>query len=128
MSTECSQGQVLAWILRLVGFGLALAGLVLMLHPLAVLVSVLPIPETVVDVAVTVVMPALAALLTLRTIAVASIVLRPLLSPGLLAAGLVIVAVCIGLRQPEAPQPRPATPIDARFTGFGRPSAGNLQS
>jgi Transmembrane protein 43 len=127
MSTECSQGQVLAWILRLVGFGLALAGLVLMLHPLAVLVSVLPIPETVV-VAVTVVMPALAALLTLRTIAVASIVLRPLLSPGLLAAGLVIVAVCIGLRQPEAPQPRPATPIDARFTGFGRLSAGNLQS
>jgi hypothetical protein len=110
LSTERSQARILAWILRAVGFGLSLAGLVLMLRPLAVLVSVLPILETVVDVAATVVMAGFAALLTLGAIAVARIVLQPLLSLGLLAAGLVIVAVCVRLRRPRPPRPEPAVP------------------
>ena len=101
LSAERSQVRILAWILRLAGFGLSLAGLMLMMRPLAVLVSVLPVLETVVDVAATVVMAGVAALLTLGTIAIARIVLQPLLSLGLLAAGLVIVAGCVRLRRPR---------------------------
>jgi hypothetical protein len=101
LSAERSQVRILAWILRLAGFGLSLAGLMLMMRPLAVLVSILPVLETVVDVAATVVMAGVAALLTLGTIAIARIVLQPLLSLGLLAAGLVIVAGCVRLRRPR---------------------------
>jgi Transmembrane protein 43 len=110
LSSERSQARILAWILRFVGFGLSLAGLVLMVRPLAVLVSVLPVLETVVDVAATVVMAGVAALLTLGTIAIARIVLQPLLSLGLLAAGLVIAVICVRLRRPGPPRPALAMP------------------
>jgi hypothetical protein len=82
----------------------------LIVRPLAVLVSVLPVLETLVDVAATVVMAGFAALLTLGTIAIARIVLQPLLALGLLAIGLVIAVACIWLRRRRPPRPAMAKP------------------
>jgi hypothetical protein len=97
VSAGRSAARNLAWGLRLAGFLLCLAGLVLLVRPLAVLVSVVPVLETVVDVTAVLVMAGLAALVTLATIAVARIVLQPLLSLGLLAAGVAIALACIRL-------------------------------
>ena len=99
IAAERSAARTLAWVLRLVGFLLCLVGLVMLVRPLAVLVSVIPVLETVVDVTATVVMAGFATLITLVTIAVARIVYQPLLSLGLLAAGLAITAGCIWLRR-----------------------------
>jgi hypothetical protein len=101
---ERSATRHLAWILRGVGFVLCLAGLVLMVRPLAVLVSVLPFLESVVDVAAFIVMLGAAAFVTLVTIAIARIVVQPLLSAGLIVAGIVIVVGAARLRG------RPARP------------------
>ncbi len=106
-SAERSQARLLAWALRLGGFALCLVGLVLLVRPLAVLVSVIPVLETVVDVTATLVMSGFAALITLATIAVARIVFQPLLSLGLLVAGLAIVWGCIRLRRRPPALPRP---------------------
>ncbi len=100
VSAERAAARGVAWALRLAGFLLCLVGLVLMVRPLAVLVSVVPVLETVVDVTAILAMAGLAALVTLTTIAVARVVLQPLLSLGLLAAGLAIAWGCIRLRRP----------------------------
>ncbi len=105
LGAKRSSARILAWTLRLTGFLLCLGGLVLMARPLAVLVSVVPVLETVVDVTATLAMAGLAALVTLATIAVARIVLQPLLSMGLLAAGAAIAWVCLRLRRPGAAPP-----------------------
>ncbi len=99
VSAERASTRMLAWALRLAGFLMCLVGLVLLVRPLAVLVSVLPLLETVVDVTAIVVMAGLAALVTLATIAVARVMLQPLLSLGLLAAGAAIAWGCIRLRR-----------------------------
>ena len=105
LSAERSQARLLAWALRLAGFVACLVGLVLLVRPLAVLVSILPFLETVVDVTATVVMAGFAALITLTTIAVARIVLHPLTSLALLAAGMAIAWICTRLRRPHALPP-----------------------
>ena len=99
LAAERSQARLLAWALRLAGFVMCLVGLVLLVRPLAVLVSVIPILETAVDFIGTVVMAGVAALITLATIAAARIVLQPLASAALIAAGVAIVWGCVLLRR-----------------------------
>jgi hypothetical protein len=97
-ATERSGAKTLAWVMRAVGFALILGGLMLMVNPLGVLVSVLPFLESVVDVAAFVVMFGLAVLITLFTVAIAHIVLQPVLSAGLLVAGVAVFVLCAWLR------------------------------
>lgn len=104
-NTERSEARTLAWLLRLGGFVLALIGLVLVARPLAVLASVLPFLEGVVDVAAFVVMFGVATLLTFGTIAIARIVLQPLMSLALLAGGIGTAALCLRLHR-RRPAPK----------------------
>jgi hypothetical protein len=96
---SAAHGQ--AWLLRAIGFVLILIGLFLLVHPLAVLVSVVPFLESVVDFAGFIVVFGTAILVALATIAVARIIFQPLLSAGLIAAGVVVFIVCARLRGPK---------------------------
>lgn len=82
---------VLTWLLRLVGFLVMLFGLLLLLKPIRVLADVVPILGTLVGMGLGLVAFAIAAPLTLLTIALAWIAHRPLL-----AIGLLVVAAGIG--------------------------------
>jgi hypothetical protein len=93
-----SAARGLAWGLRGGGFLLILIGLFLITRPLAVLVSVLPFLESIVDVGAFVVVFGLAVLVTLATVAIAHMYLQPLLSGGLVLAGIVVFALCAKLR------------------------------
>jgi hypothetical protein len=104
---ERSGAKGVAWLLRAIGFAFVLIGLVLLMRPLAVLVSVLPFLETVVDVSAFIVMFGVAALITLVTIAIAHIVLQPLLALGLIVAGIAVAVLCTWLRGPRAATPAP---------------------
>jgi hypothetical protein len=98
-----SHARILAWIFRGVGFVFTLVGLMLLARPLAVLVSVLPFLEGVVDAAAFVVMFGFAVLVTLVTIAIAHVVLQPVLSVALLGVGLAIAYAATRLRGRRAP-------------------------
>lgn len=81
-----SQNAVLAWILRGVGFFLMVIGLFLIVNPLVVVADVLPLLGNLVGAGAFFAAIALAAPLTLATIALGWIAYRPLLGVALLAA------------------------------------------
>lgn len=87
---------MLTWILRLVGFLMMLIGLVLIFRPLSVVADVIPFIGDLVGMGSGVIAFAIAAPLSLLTIAVAWIVYRPLLGVALL---LVAVGIGFGLKK-----------------------------
>ena len=94
----------LTWILRGVGFVVMLIGFLLMGGPLGSLAAFLPFLEGIVDIGVFLVAFMLAVPLTLLVIALAWFVHRPLLSGGLIIAG---IGAAIGLRMLRRSRPRP---------------------
>jgi hypothetical protein len=95
--------QSLTWILRGVGFAVMLIGFFLAGGPLATLVAFLPFLEDIVDVGVFLIAFMMAVPLTLFVIALAWFAHRPLLSGGLIVAG---IAAAIGLRMLRRGRPR----------------------
>jgi hypothetical protein len=82
---------VLTWVLRLVGFLVMLFGLLMLLRPIRVVADVVPFLGTLVGMGLGLVAFAVAAPLTLLTIAVAWIAQRPVLG-----IGLILIALAIG--------------------------------
>jgi hypothetical protein len=92
--TEQSSNARLTWILRLVGFVVMALGIGLVLNPLKVLADVVPFIGSIVGFGVGVIAFLLAAVLSLITIALSWIAVRPVLGISLLAAaGIGIIAL-----------------------------------
>jgi hypothetical protein len=78
------------WIWRAVGFGVMLIGFLMVGNPISVLAGVIPLFEQVVGIGVALLALIIAVPLTFIVIAVAWIAYRPLISVGLIAAGLAL--------------------------------------
>ncbi|PTX94007.1 hypothetical protein DB345_20805 [Spartobacteria bacterium LR76] len=89
---ERSANTTLTWILRGVGFVLMFVGLLAISSPLPVIASVLPLAGDVIGAGVALVMFLLALALTVGTIAITWIAVRPLLGIGLLILAALVVA------------------------------------
>ena len=100
-----SEEKILTWILRAVGCLCFFIGLLLLATPLTVLADVLPFLGSIVGGGVFFFALVLAVPLTLVTIAVAWIVVRPLLGIGLLVVAALIVFGYHRLRPRRAPTP-----------------------
>lgn len=88
---ERAANSTLTWILRGVGFVLMFVGLLAVSAPLPVIASVLPLAGDLIGAGVALVMFLIALALTIGTIAITWIVIRPLLGIGLLIlAGLAV--------------------------------------
>jgi len=101
---------VMTWILRLVGFLVMLFGMVMLLRPVRVLADVVPFMGTLVGMGLGLVAFAVAAPLTLMTIAVAWVAHRPVLGITLiaLALGLGGWLIARGMQKRRAALPAPA--------------------
>jgi hypothetical protein len=81
----------LTWILRLVGFILMAVGIFMVFKPLVVVADVVPIFGNILSAGAFVIAIVLAIPLTLITIAIAWVAVRPLLGLGLLAVGAIVL-------------------------------------
>ncbi len=103
---------MLTWILRGVGWLLMAIGLMLVLRPIAVVADILPFMGSVVSLGVFVLSVAIALPLSLLTIAVAWVAVRPVLGIALLVLVLVLVAglVLLFVRKRRAKAAQGAAP------------------
>jgi Transmembrane protein 43 len=113
--TAQDQNRTLTWILRAVGFFLMFIGLLMVFKPISVFADVIPLVGTVLGAGLGVFAFLTAAILSLTTIAVSWIVVRPVLGVGLLvvAGGVAAWLISIGVKKKKAraalaPVPAPA--------------------
>jgi hypothetical protein len=108
-----SENVTMTWLLRLLGFLLMACGVYLVFRPLVVLGDVVPFIGGILSVGAGILAVVVALPLTLLTIAIAWVAVRPLLGIGLLVVSGVLIAGAIilsrKLRKPTAtPTPQPA--------------------
>jgi hypothetical protein len=110
MSRLVTENNVLAWGLRFLGFGLCVGGFSLVLGPLKALVSFVPILGSLTGALVFVVSLLLAAVVSLTTIGLSWIAVRPVLGIGLLLLATLAAYVVYAIRKRNQPPV-----IDARM-------------
>jgi hypothetical protein len=96
-----SRNTLRTWLLRALGLFLMFLGLVLLLRPLATLADIVPIFGSIVRAGTGVLSFLLALCLSLLTIAISWIAVRPLLGIGLLAAALLAAFLAMRPRKPR---------------------------
>jgi len=84
------QEAVLTWILRFVGFFVMLLGFMMVMKPLTLLLAFIPFVESIVGAGVGLLALMISVPLTLLTIAVAWLAVRPVVAGGLIAAGVAV--------------------------------------
>ncbi len=102
--------QMVAWLLRLLGFILMMAGLNMVFRPLSVVADVLPILGRIVGAGTGLIAFLVAAILSLLTIAIAWIAYRPVLGIALLV---VVVGLVVVIRNKMKAAKVPAAPATA---------------
>jgi hypothetical protein len=110
MSRLVTENNVLAWGLRFLGFGLCVGGFSLVLGPLKALVSFVPILGSLTGALVFVVSLLLAAVVSLTTIGLSWIAVRPVFGIGLLLLATLAAYVVYAIRKRNQPPV-----IDARM-------------
>jgi hypothetical protein len=90
IKTKKAGETVLTWVLRVFGFGLCWAGFGLILGPLSALGNVIPLVASILGTATGMVAFGLGTGISLTVIALAWFAFRPLVSAGLIAAGIAI--------------------------------------
>lgn len=81
-----SENNVMAWVLRFIGFAICVGGFALCLKPLSAIVSFIPFAEQLTGALTFFVAVLLALLVSLTTIGISWVAVRPILGIGLLAA------------------------------------------
>ncbi len=113
--TAQDQNRTLTWILRAVGFFLMFLGLLMIFKPIAVFADVIPLVGTILGAGLGIFAFLTAAVLSLATIAVSWIVVRPVLGVSLLvlAAGAAAWLIAIGIKKKKARAALPVAPAPA---------------
>lgn len=105
-ASEQSSNRIITWIVRVAGFAMMFFGILLLGSPLAVLGDVIPFIGSIVGAGLGLLALVIAAPLTLITVAIAWIAVRPMVGIPLLV--LAVVGIAVGLwallsrRKPEA--------------------------
>ncbi|MBU1431542.1 TMEM43 family protein [Myxococcota bacterium] len=95
------ENTLIAWLLRLLGFGLMFVGLIAIMNPLAVLADVIPFLGSLVSFGAGIFAFIGALTLSLTVIAIAWIFYRPLLAGGLILVAVAAVAVPAWLKHQQ---------------------------
>lgn len=100
------------WICRLVGFLLMFIGLSMIVKPLSMLLAFLPFLKNIVEAGLGFICFAVALILSLITIAIAWIAVRPMFTFGLLGGAFIILVIVIVKKQMVIPKQAPKETMD----------------